>query len=70
MRRFWPFRRSPNKRNLEVPTCTYCDGTRFYEGPRGGMSVNILCANDKCRHWFNYHRGFIPMDDLHRIEPL
>lgn len=49
--------------------CTYCGGTKFFEGPSGGMSTNILCANPECRHWFNYHQGILPMDDLHRIEP-
>lgn len=49
--------------------CSYCGGTKFFEGPSGGMSTNILCANPDCRHWFNYHGGILPMDDLHRIEP-
>lgn len=56
----------------EDPTqakCTYCGGTEFYEGPSGGMSQNILCANPDCRHWFNWHGGILPMDDLHRVEP-
>lgn len=47
--------------------CTYCGGTKFFEGPSGGMSTNVLCANDKCRHWFN-HTPF-GMDDLNRVEP-
>lgn len=53
--------------------CTYCDGTDFYEGPSGGMSVNILCANRDCRHWFNfagYVDKVIMFDDLHRVQPL
>jgi len=49
--------------------CTYCGGDKFHEGPSGGMSTNILCANPDCRHWFNYHGGILPMDDLHRVEP-
>lgn len=49
--------------------CPYCGGTKFFEGPSGGMSNNILCANSECRHWFNYHGGIMPMDDLHRVEP-
>lgn len=49
--------------------CPYCGGTKFFEGPSGGMSTNILCANTECRHWFNYHQGIMPMDDLHRVEP-
>jgi hypothetical protein len=50
-----------------MPRCTYCGGTEFYEGPSGGLSTNILCANKECRHWFN----FTPfgMDDLKKVEP-
>jgi len=51
------------------PVCTYCGGTEWYEGPSGGMSTNIRCANPECRHWFNWHQGIIPMEDLHRVEP-
>jgi len=47
--------------------CTYCGGTSFYEGPSGGASVNVLCANQKCRHWFNDSLG--ELEDLHRVEP-
>lgn len=47
--------------------CTYCGGTDFYEGPSGGLSTNILCANDDCRHWFN-HTPF-GLEDLERVEP-
>jgi len=54
---------------IEEPICTYCGGTKWYEGPSGGMSTNILCANPECRHWFNYHQAIMPMEDLHRVEP-
>jgi hypothetical protein len=47
--------------------CTYCGGTKFYEGPSGGMSTNVLCANEKCRHWFNATP--FGLDDLKRVEP-
>ena len=50
-----------------VPTCTYCGGTEFYEGPSGGMATNILCANPECRHWFNHIMG--RLDDLNSQEP-
>jgi hypothetical protein len=52
-----------------MPKCTYCGGTEFYEGPSGGMSNNILCANKECRHWFNYTPALGLMDDLKRVEP-
>lgn len=48
--------------------CTYCGGTKFYEGPSGGMAVNVLCANPKCRHWFN-DMGSLGFDDLYMVEP-
>lgn len=47
--------------------CTYCGGTKFFEGPSGGMSTNILCANEKCRHWFNATP--FGLDDLNKVEP-
>ena len=48
-------------------SCPYCKGTDWYEGPSGGMSTNIMCANPECEHWFNYHMGLVPMDDLHMV---
>lgn len=47
--------------------CVYCGGADFYEGPNGGMSINVLCANPKCRHWFNDVLG--DLKDLNRVEP-
>lgn len=47
--------------------CLYCKGTDFFEGPSGGGSQNVLCANDKCRHWFNVTP--FGLEDLHRVEP-
>jgi hypothetical protein len=49
--------------------CTYCGGTDFYEGPSGGMSTNVLCANEKCRHWFNWTQLLSQLDDLKKVEP-
>lgn len=34
------------------PDCGSKNG--FYEGPSGGMSTNIFCANSECRSGFNY----------------
>lgn len=69
LRRWWSRPHSHRKMSGRdtVLTCPYCGGTKWLEGPRGGMSTNIMCANAACEHWFNYHQGFIPMDDLHRI---
>jgi len=34
-------------------TCPDCKGHDFKEGPHGGLSVNIKCANPKCGSGFN-----------------
>lgn len=47
--------------------CSYCGGEKFYTGPSGGLSTNILCANKDCRHWFNSTP--IGLEDLKRVEP-
>lgn len=31
--------------------CPDCGSEKFYEGPSGGMSINIKCAG--CGSWFN-----------------
>jgi hypothetical protein len=49
--------------------CTYCGGTEFFKGPEGGMSVNVLCANPDCRHWFNHTPALGLFEDLQRVEP-
>lgn len=49
--------------------CPYCKETKFFEGPSGGVSTNVLCANPECRHWFNYQSIFDKLEDLHRVEP-
>lgn len=45
--------------------CPYCKSEYgFYEGPRGGASVNIFCGNPDCNSRFNVGDpawGFIPM---------
>lgn len=48
--------------------CTYCGSERFYEGPSGGASTNVLCANDDCRHWFNVD-PWCGLEDLNRVQP-
>lgn len=52
-----------------MPQCTYCKGTAWFRGPEGGVSVNILCANKACRHWFNFTPPLDQLDDLKRVEP-
>ena len=39
------------KHLLEFQTCPDCGSKKFYEGPSGGMSVNLQCAG--CGHKFN-----------------
>jgi hypothetical protein len=38
-----------------MATCPYCRGD-LYEGPEGGMCVNLLCKTDGCWSRFNYCR--------------
>lgn len=33
--------------------CPNCGSNQWYEGPSGGMSTNIKCANPDCGLWFN-----------------
>lgn len=39
--------------NIKCPTC---GGTQWYEGPTGGLSINIECTT--CNDKFNYTFGF------------
>jgi hypothetical protein len=43
----------------------------FYEGPSGGMSTNIFCANPKCRQGFNFTNMFGTghAERIHKMEP-
>ncbi len=38
-------------------TCPDCGTSKFLEGPSGGASVNIMCANKQCRSEFNICPG-------------
>ena len=48
--------------------CLHCGGEKFFEGPFGGMSVNVLCANPNCRHWFNWNPIQNKLEDLNKVE--
>ena len=39
--------------SLKDNICPDCSGVGFLEGPCGGGSINIICANDKCKARFN-----------------
>lgn len=41
-----------NTINIRLPHCYNCLSTKFYEGPSGGLSINIKCA--ECGLWYNY----------------
>lgn len=43
----------PIAAKIEENTCPDCQQTGFLEGPHGGMSVNIMCANPVCGSEFN-----------------
>ena len=38
--------------------CPACGGNWFYEGPHGGASVNVKCANPVCGKKFNWMGPF------------
>lgn len=38
--------------------CPFCGATKYYEGPEGGMSMNITCANEECGAVMNISPGF------------
>lgn len=42
---------------LNSGKCPFCGYKEFYEGPEGGGSVNITCANDSCQAKYCFHRG-------------
>jgi hypothetical protein len=42
--------------NGVCPDCGSKEG--FYQGPQGGISTNIFCANPKCRSGFNFTNMF------------
>lgn len=42
---------------LKTGHCCFCHGDRFLEGPEGGMSVNVKCANEACGAKFNLGFG-------------
>jgi uncharacterized protein (DUF983 family) len=43
------------KHLMEFKTCPDCGSGQFFNGPRGGMSVNLKCAG--CGHKFNNTPG-------------
>ena len=45
------------KKSLAEGRCPDCQGTRFLEGPHGGMCVNIKCASTSCGSEFNIVPG-------------
>jgi hypothetical protein len=38
---------------LEQNKCPDCKGIGFWEGPRGGININVFCQNPECRSGFN-----------------
>ena len=41
------------KMPAEILHCLNCGSEQFYEGPSGGLAVNVKCANPKCGLWYN-----------------
>lgn len=56
-----------NQTNAETRTplgCPACGGTKFQGGPRGGMSVNVVCVG--CNREWNYV-PYLANFDLSRV---
>ena len=45
---------------LKQSICPDCLGMEFLEGPCGGNSVNVMCANEECQARFNICGPFTP----------
>lgn len=39
--------------------CPFCGGNEFYDGPQGGMALNIFCANEECQAGLNICQGAV-----------
>jgi len=50
--------------------CPFCRGDQFYEGPQGGLSTNIFCANEACKAGFNLPPLNIPFTGQLIREPI
>jgi len=50
--------KTPNLEDLNQGRCPACGGRDFYEGPHGGLAVNVKCVN--CGSCFNLCPPFTP----------
>jgi len=39
----------------DIWNCLHCQRNHFYEGGGDKESVDLLCANQQCRHWFRLY---------------
>lgn len=46
--------------------CPDCGNVTWYDGPRGGLSVNSKCG--VCGHWFNLAPGLMGFERIH-VDP-
>jgi hypothetical protein len=51
-------------------TCIFCACPEFFEGPSGGMSLNIKCGNPKCAAKYNITPGFAGFNEQIIAEPI
>ncbi len=40
------------------PECPGCQHRYFFEGPHGGLSINVKCANPECGRTWNFMGPF------------
>jgi hypothetical protein len=55
--------------DIEYNQCPICGNFGFHNGPRGGLSRNIFCANPGCRAGFNVAFVGQTLVQCDRIEP-
>src|SRR5262249_38091498 len=61
----WGFPRPPPREMDKFSQCYHCGDTGYYEGPAGGLSMNITCAGCGARY-----NVYIMPDGLHFGEEL
>ncbi len=56
--------------SLKDNICPDCSGVGLLEGPCGGGSINVMCANGKCKARFNFIWPFTPQRLTYGIAKL
>jgi len=49
--------------------CPSCGSKGFYEGPHGGLCINIFCMNPACRQGYNVTPAVGVAELIHKADP-